>query len=120
MANVVGVRFRGAGKIYYFDPDVFDIKVGDKVIVETARGVEFGNVVMGKREIGDDEIVAPLKKVIRIATEEDIKIKEENDKRKSLRVCLKKSTRAGDVASMWIPLIRITFFFTLIMGGFRI
>jgi cell fate regulator YaaT (PSP1 superfamily) len=97
MANVVGVRFRGAGKIYYFDPDVFDIKVGDKVIVETARGVEFGNVVMGKREIGDDEIVAPLKKVIRIATEEDIKIKEENDKneKEAFDVCLKKIEKHG-------------------------
>jgi cell fate regulator YaaT (PSP1 superfamily) len=97
MANVVGVRFRGAGKIYYFDPDVFDIKVGDKVIVETARGVEFGNVVIGQREVGDDEIVAPLKKVIRVATEEDIKIKEENDKKEkeAFDICLKKIEKHG-------------------------
>ena len=59
MANVIGVRFRRAGKIYYFDPAGLDIKQGDNVIVETARGIEYGKVVLGIREIEDDKIVQP-------------------------------------------------------------
>ena len=67
MANVIGVRFRNAGKIYYFDPAGFDIQQGDNVIVETARGVEYGKVVLGLRDIDDDKIIQPLKPVIRQA-----------------------------------------------------
>lgn len=78
MANVIGVRFRRAGKIYYFDPDGLDIKVGDHVIVETIRGIEYGTVVITNREISEEELVAPLKKVIRIATPEDDKKEKEN------------------------------------------
>jgi cell fate regulator YaaT (PSP1 superfamily) len=97
MVNVVGVRFRGAGKVYYFDPDVLDIKAGDNVIVETARGIEFGNVVMEGRNVSSEEIVQPLKKVIRIATEEDMRIKEENDKKEkeAFDICLKKIEKHG-------------------------
>lgn len=71
MIAVVGVRFKKAGKIYYFDPDNIEIKKGDNVIVETARGLEFGEVVIGLREVEDKDIVSPLKKVLRIATNED-------------------------------------------------
>ncbi|AFK85665.1 MULTISPECIES: PSP1 domain-containing protein [Thermoanaerobacterium] len=78
MYTVVGVRFKKAGKIYYFDPGDLPINVGDNVIVETARGVEFGEVVVGKREVDDDEIIAPLKMVLRIATEEDYEHYKEN------------------------------------------
>ena len=71
MVRIIGVRFRKAGKIYYFDPLDLDVKAGDKVIVETARGVEFGHVVVGAREGSEESIVHPLKPVIRMATEED-------------------------------------------------
>ena len=71
MVKIIGVRFRKAGKIYYFDPLELDVKAGDKVIVETARGVEFGHVVVGTREVDEESIVHPLKPVIRMATEED-------------------------------------------------
>ena len=78
MVNVIGVRFRSAGKIYYFDPAGFDIKQGDNVIVETARGVEYGKVVLGIRGIEDDKIIQPLKPVIRQATQEDEEIEKKN------------------------------------------
>lgn len=83
MQTVIGVRFKTAGKIYYFDPDTFDIKDGDKVIVETIRGVEYGNVIYGNKEVMLDEIIQPLKKVIRIASEEDTEkynLNKENEK----------------------------------------
>lgn len=92
MVTVIGVRFKKAGKIYYFDPDNIDTTDTKHVIVETARGVEFGNLVINKREITDDEIVAPLKKVLRIATEEDIQVHEDNQtkKKKAFDVCVEK------------------------------
>ena len=92
MVNVVGVRFKRAGKIYYFDPDEFNIDTCTNVIVETARGIEFGDVVIPCREVTDEEIVAPLKKVIRIATEEDIKHAQENKKKEkeAFASCTKK------------------------------
>ena len=71
MTKVIGVRFRTAGKIYYFSPGKFEIKQGDHVIVETARGVEYGKVVIGTRKVKDQEVIQPLKSVIRIATEQD-------------------------------------------------
>lgn len=74
MVNVVGVRFKSVGKIYYFDPGDIEIKKGDNVIVETARGVEFGSVVLADKQIGEDEIVSPLKSVLRKATEDDVKV----------------------------------------------
>lgn len=68
MITVIGVRFRTAGKIYYFDPAGRKIKIGDHVIVETARGIEYGYVVLGNREVEDSKVVPPLKAVIRMAT----------------------------------------------------
>ncbi|MFB0918230.1 MAG: stage 0 sporulation family protein [Clostridiaceae bacterium] len=74
MVNIVGIRFKKAGKIYYFDPKDLDIKLEDAVIVETARGIEFGLVSIGQREIDDSKVIAPLKPVIRKATEKDMEI----------------------------------------------
>lgn len=71
MQTVIGVRFKSAGKVYYFNPDKYKIEDGDKVIVETARGIEYGWVIYGNKEVKKEEITQPLKKVIRIATEED-------------------------------------------------
>ncbi len=90
--KVVGVRFRKAGKVYYFDPLEFDIKQGSNVIVETARGVEFGYVVMGIRDLPEEKITQPLKPVLRPATEEDVKVQEENAAREkeSFKICLEK------------------------------
>ena len=71
MTKVVGVRFREAGKVYYFAPGELDIKRDDHVIVETARGLEYGTVVLGVCEVEDDKIIPPLKDVIRVATKAD-------------------------------------------------
>lgn len=92
MAEVVGVRFKNVGKVYYFDPDGNTLKKGDMVIVETARGVECGEIAMENRNISDDGIVQPLKKLIRIATKEDlIKVAENRIKEKSaFDICTKK------------------------------
>ena len=81
MAEVIGVRFKEAGKVYYFDPDNNKLNVGDMVIVETSRGVECGQVAFSNREADDEEIVHPLKKLIRTATEEDVQHLEENRKK---------------------------------------
>ena len=81
MATVIGVRFKKAGKVYYFDPNGIWPRPGECVIVETARGVEFGEVVTGSRTVNDAQIVTPLKKVIRVASEEDIRRAENNEKR---------------------------------------
>ena len=92
MARVIGVRFRDNGKIYYFASEQFEVEVGQNVIVETARGVEYGRVVLGNREIHDEKIIATLKPVIRIATPEDDKI-QENNKEKSkeaYKICIEK------------------------------
>ena len=81
MAEVIGVRFKEVGKVYYFDPDGKELKKGDYVIVETVRGVECGEVAMDNREIDDEEIVKPLKKLIRKADESDLaKVKENKAK----------------------------------------
>ena len=71
MVTVIGVRFRSGGKVYYFGPGELNIKSGEHVIVETARGVEYGYVVLGNREIEDGKVIQPLKSVIRMATAED-------------------------------------------------
>ena len=71
MTDIIGVRFKKAGKIYYFSPGKLDIKINENVIVETARGIEYGKVVIEKREVNDSDIVQPLKSVIRVATPED-------------------------------------------------
>ena len=81
MITVIGVRFRSGGKVYYFSPGTMEIKSGDHVIVETARGVEYGYVVLGNRQVEDEKVIQPLKSVIRMATEED-HIKEQNNRKK--------------------------------------
>ena len=80
MVTVIGVRFKTAGKVYYFDPSSYELNVGDNVIVETARGTEFGEVSMANSEVEDSEIVAPLKPIIRMATKQDVIKHEENEK----------------------------------------
>lgn len=92
MVKVVGVRFKTAGKIYYFDPGELIIDLNSNVIVETARGIEFGLVVVPNREVEESEIVAPLKKVIRIASDEDRAHSAENDKKEkeAYNICLQK------------------------------
>lgn len=92
MTKVIGVRFRPAGKIYFFSPGALDIVAGDQVIVETARGVEFGNVVTGPKEVEDDQIMQPLKTVMRVATEEDKETEEKNRKKEkeAFDICLEK------------------------------
>ncbi len=92
MVNVVGVRFKMAGKTYYFDPLDFDIKAGDNVLVETARGIEYGEVVMGKREISSEQFKKPLKNVVRIATDEDTERYRRNKEmeKEAYGICLEK------------------------------
>ena len=90
MINVIGVRFRTAGKIYFFSPGQFAVKQGDYVIVETARGVEYGRVVSGPKEVSDDSVVQPLKSVIRIATDEDKRTVEENHQKEAFKICQEK------------------------------
>ncbi len=92
MITVIGVRFRTAGKIYFVSPGQFDIKQGDNVIVETARGVEFGRVVSGVKEVAEEEVIQPLKSVISIATEQDQKVVEKNKKKEkeAFKICLEK------------------------------
>jgi len=95
MVTVVGIRFKKAGKIYYFDPDEIEINKGQNVVVETARGVEFGEVVVGPKEIHEDDIVAPLKKVLRIATTEDEVQNNQNitKEKEAFEVCIEKITK---------------------------
>ncbi len=94
MIKVVGIRFRSAGKIYYFAPGKQEgkMEVGTHVIVETARGVEYGTVLIAPREVSDESIIQPLKPVIRIATPEDDKIEEKNKvkEKEAYRICLEK------------------------------
>ena len=92
MVKVIGVRFRNAGKIYYFAPGKYEIKSGQHVIVETARGIEYGYVVLGTREVEDGKVVQPLKSVIRMATKEDEDVEEANKKKEkdAFKVCLEK------------------------------
>lgn len=97
MAEVIGVRFKEVGKVYYFDPDNNKLKVGDTVIVETARGIECGKVAMENKEVKDDDIVHPLKKLIRRATKEDLKRLEDNHRKEkeALKICEKKVAEHG-------------------------
>ena len=92
MTKVIGVRFRNAGKVYYFAPGDLSIDQGDHVIVETARGVEYGYVVLGVKEVEDDKIIQPLKSVMRVATPEDDEKAEKNreKEKEAYRVCLEK------------------------------
>ena len=92
MINIVGVRFKNAGKIYYFDPVDFELEEGMDVVVETARGLEYGTIVVGKKEIDEESLVSPLKPIIRIATEEDTNIYKENKEKakETFELCLQK------------------------------
>lgn len=94
MAKVVGIRFKKAGKIYYFLPGGLDLKQNDNVIVETARGMEFGKVVLPLREISSEHIVAPLKEVLRKATPEDEAVFTTNEKKEkeAYQICINKIT----------------------------
>ena len=102
MVKVIGVRFKTAGKVYYFDPDKFKLKTGDSVIVETARGLEFGTVTMEESEVPENEIVSPLKKIIRIANEEDHRKHIENVKKKerAMQLCQEKVDKHGLVMKL--------------------
>ena len=97
MTKVIGVRFRTAGKIYFFDPLQFDIKRGDHVIVETARGIEFGTVMSGVTEVEDEKVVQPLKPVIRIANQRDIEQEAGNKEKEkdAYKICLEKIQKHG-------------------------
>ena len=92
MTKVVGVRFRNTGKIYYFDPTGFEIEAGAHVIVETARGVEMGNVIFSPKEVEDEAVVQPLKSIIRIATTADESVMEQNriKEKEAFQICLEK------------------------------
>ena len=92
MYSVVGVRFKKAGKIYYFDPLDLPVEKEQSVIVETARGIEYGQVVIGKKEVGESDVVLPLKKVIRIAGDSDARVVEENKQaaKDAFTTCLNK------------------------------
>ncbi|KAB1436613.1 PSP1 domain-containing protein [Candidatus Galacturonibacter soehngenii] len=97
MTKIIGVRFRAAGKIYFFDPKNFDINVGDHVIVETARGIEYGAVVIGPREVEDSKVVQPLKDVIRVSTCEDDEVEANNKikEKEAFKICLEKIKKHG-------------------------
>ncbi len=92
MVKIIGVRFRIAGKIYYFNPLLFNIKRGDHVIVETARGIEFGTVVMPPKEVEEDKVVQPLKPVLRLASERDMEQERANKEKEkeAYKICLEK------------------------------
>lgn len=97
MITVIGVRFRTAGKIYYFDPAGHVIRTGDHVIVETARGIEYGFVVLGNREVDDSKVVPPLKPVIRMATREDeaVETRNKTKEKDAFRICQEKIKKHG-------------------------
>ena len=97
MTKIVGIRFRNVGKIYYFDPKNYKMKIGDHVIVETARGVEFGRVVLGPKEVGEDEVVHPLKEVLRVATQADEDREKQNrlKEKDAFKICQKKIREHG-------------------------
>ncbi len=97
MAEVIGVRFKDVGKVYFFDPDGKQLKKFDKVIVETARGIECGEVAAENREVEEDKIVHPLKKLIRIATKEDLETVARNKEKekKAFDICLEKIEKHG-------------------------
>ena len=109
MAHIIGVKFKDGGKTYYFDPLKFEVSKGDKVIVETARGIEFGEVVFPPMDIGEENLVQPLKNVIRIATPEDKKQAEKNaeKEKEAFKICLDKIEKHG----LDMKLIRVEYTF---------
>lgn len=97
MTKVVGIRFRNVGKVYYFNPKGYKMKAGDHVIVETARGIEYGRVVLEPKEVGEDEVIHPLKEVLRVATAEDDEREKQNRIREkdAFKICQKKIREHG-------------------------
>lgn len=97
MAEIIGVRFKPVGKTYYFDPQDFEINKGDNVIVETSRGIEYGTVVVGRKEINDDELLKPIKPIMRPAQQEDHERYRENKKKEkeAFDICAEKIKRHG-------------------------
>ena len=97
MIKVVGIRFRTAGKIYFFDPGKFTVKKGDHVIVETARGIEFGTAVSDMKEVEEDKVIQPLKPVLRIANQKDVEQEAANKEKEkeAYKVCLEKIRKHG-------------------------
>lgn len=97
MVKIIGVRFRKAGKIYFFSPAEYEIECGQHVIVETARGIEYGSVVFGPKDVEEDKVVQPLKSVIRIATPEDDEqeLKNKEKEKKASEICLEKIKKHG-------------------------
>lgn len=97
MKTVIGVKFRGGSKVYYFDPGDLEIQTGDGVIVETARGVEFGDVAQGPHQVEEDKILAPLKTVQRVATPRDREMRDQNAAKEkgAYQLCLQKIQERG-------------------------
>ncbi len=97
MAEIIGVKFKSVGKVYYFSPNGLDVALGDKVIVETARGIECGEVAMGLKEVSDEEISSPLKSVIRKANAQDFETIEQNEKKEkeAFKICEEKIAKHG-------------------------
>lgn len=97
MAKVIGVKFKSSGKVYYFDPEQLDIEEGSYAVVETSRGTECGEVAMGIRELGEEEVIYPLKPVLRIATTDDIyRMNKNREKEKeAFEICEKKIVDHG-------------------------
>lgn len=119
MANIIGVRFKKAGKIYFFDPAGKQVARGEHVIVETSMGIEYGEVVIANRQLPQEKIVAPLKKIIRVANRQDAKQNEENKKqeKEAFKLCEKKIKEHGlDMKLMDVEFkfdkSKILFFFT--------
>ena len=113
MTKVVGIRFQRAGKIYYFDPLDYDLEVPMHVIVETARGVEMGTVLIAPKEVEDDQVVQPLKPVIRVATDEDEKVMERNKEKEveAFAICKDKIAKHG--LEMKLVAAEYTFFLAI-------
>ena len=109
MVKIIGVRFKPSGKIYYFDPQGIDISRGDNVIVETSRGIEYGNVMQGVKEVEESVIKKPLKGVVRVATDEDTKRHNENKEKEkeAYKICLEKIQQHG--LSMKLVEVEYTF-----------
>ncbi len=119
MTRVIGVKFRDLGKVYYFDPKEFNIKKGDHVIVETARGNEYGCVSFAQREIEDEKVTLPLKEVVRVATQEDTQHVEKNRKKEkeAYKICIEKIKKRNlDMKLIDVEIAfdnsRILFYFT--------
>lgn len=109
MVRVVGVRFKMAGKVYYFDPADLPITAGNKVIVETVRGVEYGEVVVGPKDVDDDQVVQPLKKVIRIGTERDAQIALDNKRKEKEAFAAALKKIEGHNLDMYLVDVEYTF-----------